>query len=65
MQLGLVIAIFLFVLIAGAVVCVGWWKLADKWFPGTSRKTGQEIRLTKKRAREEHEAKVIRLDRDE
>lgn len=65
MQIWLVIVLFVVVLIGGTIVCVGWWKLADKWFPGTSRKTGQEIRLTKKRERDRHEAKVIRLDADE
>ncbi len=65
MNLGLVIFIFLIVLVAGALICIGWWKLADKWFPGTSRKTGQEIRLTKKREQDLSGATVIKLDEKE
>ena len=64
MQIGLLIALFVVVLIGGAIVCIGWWKLADKWFPGTTRKTGQEIRLTKKRERDFSKAKVIKLDEE-
>jgi len=65
MQIGLVISLVVLVLIAGAAICVGWWKLADRWFPGTSRKTGQEIRLTRRRGGAEGGAKVIRLEHDD
>ncbi len=50
MDLGLVIAVAIgFFLLAG-VATILWWRLADRFFPGTTRKTGQEIRLLHKRA---------------
>jgi len=70
MHLGLLILIALIVLLGGAAICVGWWKLADRFFPGVSRKTGQDLKL-----RREHQdpdpyahARVIarkQRDRDE
>lgn len=48
MQIGLLITMAVIVLVGGTLVCLGWWKLADRWFPGVSRKTGQEIRLRRR-----------------
>ncbi len=39
----LFIAIFV-VLIGGAIVALGWWSLADKFFPGAARSTGQGLK---------------------
>lgn len=35
--------------ICGAIICVVWWKWADKLYPGTDKKTGQKIELFKAR----------------
>lgn len=38
--LFIVIAVML---VGGTVAAVAWWQLADYFFPGTARKTGQRI----------------------
>jgi hypothetical protein len=59
-NVGLVIAVIVIVLIGGTIFCLAWWKLADAWFPGASRKTGQEIRLRRERPDRTAGATVIK-----
>jgi len=42
MELKILITFVIIVLVGGVVVVLAWWALADKFFPGTSRKTGQD-----------------------
>jgi hypothetical protein len=37
------VTVIAIVLIGGAIVAVVWWRMADKLFPGTAAKTGQDI----------------------
>ena len=60
MNIGLVITVIIIVLIGGTFACLAWWKLADAWFPGASRKTGQEIKLRRERADRTAGARVIK-----
>jgi len=47
MNVWLLVIIGAIVLVVGTIICVGWWKLADRFFPGVSRKTGQNVRILK------------------
>ena len=50
------------VLVLGTVAALGWWALADYFFPGTSRKTGQAIFRRKAKAPPRDGAVVVRVD---
>jgi hypothetical protein len=41
MQLALIVIAV--VLVGGTAIAVIWWRLADKFFPGTAAKTGQGL----------------------
>lgn len=48
-------------LVGGTIVVLLWWSLADKFFPGADRSTGQAIRL-KKRQPPGEPPQVVTLD---
>lgn len=52
----IVVFAMVLVLVGGAVVALVWWSLADRFFPGAARSTGQGL----PRQRQDAKPKVVR-----
>jgi hypothetical protein len=48
------------VLVGGTLVALAWWSLADKFFPGAARSTGQGVSRAQRRQAERDRAVVVK-----